>query len=52
VGTWRLRRAKDSVTVAVQPFAPLDRALLPHLEAEAADVGRFLHADATLAIEE
>lgn len=52
VGTWRLRRAKDSVTVAARPFAPLERALLPHLEAEAADVGRFLHADATLAIEE
>src|SRR5258707_176454 len=52
VGTWRLRRAKGSVTVAARPFAPLERALLPHLEAEAADVGRFLHADATLAIEE
>jgi hypothetical protein len=50
VGTWRLAaRASDRLTVAVEPFEPLDGAL-PGLEAEAADLGRFLGATATLAV--
>jgi hypothetical protein len=50
VGTWRLAaRAGDRVTVAVEPFEPLDGAL-PGLEAEAADLGRFLGATATLSV--
>jgi hypothetical protein len=52
VGTWRLLRGRDRVTVAVQPFQRLDRAVAPGLEAEAADVGRFLDADASLAVED
>jgi Winged helix DNA-binding domain len=50
VGTWRLAaRAGDRLTVAVEPFEPLDGAL-PGLEAEAADLGRFLGAAATLSV--
>ena len=52
VGTWRQRRQGQRLTVAVQPFERLDAVLMPYLEAEAADVGRFLGAEARLAIEE
>jgi hypothetical protein len=45
VGTWRLRRRKDSAAVTVQPFEPLDAALLPALAAEVADLARFLAID-------
>jgi hypothetical protein len=41
--------AHASLTVAVEPFEPLDGAL-PGLEAEAADLGRFLDAPATLSV--
>jgi hypothetical protein len=50
VGTWRLLRKGDRVTVAAQPFERLDRAILSAFEAEAADVGRFLGAAATLVV--
>jgi hypothetical protein len=50
VGTWRLAaKAGGRLTVAVEPFEPLDAAL-PGLEAEAADLGRFLGAAATLTV--
>ncbi len=44
VGTWRLRRAGDKrpARAAVEPFEPLDRAVTGPLEAEVADIGRFL----------
>lgn len=49
VGTWRHPRGAAAVTV--QPFGPLDPALVPHLEAEAADVGRFLGSSTHLEID-
>ncbi len=49
-GTWRQERRGDAMTVEVQPFRALDPDVLPELESEAADVGRFLGADATLAV--
>jgi Winged helix DNA-binding domain len=50
VGTWRLAaKAGDRLTVTVEPFEPLDGAL-PGLEAEAADLGRFLAATAALSV--
>jgi Winged helix DNA-binding domain len=50
VGTWRLTAAAGGrLTVAVEPFEPLDGAL-PGLRAEAADLGRFLGAPATLSV--
>jgi winged helix DNA-binding protein len=51
LGTWRQRRARDRVTVELRPFEPLDRALLPGLHAEVADLGRFLGVEAALAVE-
>jgi hypothetical protein len=53
VGTWRQQRTRDGgILVVVRPFERLDRAILPMLEAEAADVGRFLAVTATLSIEQ
>ena len=49
-GTWRQQRRRDRLTVQVEPFESLDRAVLPGLEAEVADLGRFLGAEATLAV--
>jgi hypothetical protein len=50
LGTWRQQRRRDRLAVEVEPFEPLDRALLPAVEAEAADLGRFLGAEATVAV--
>jgi hypothetical protein len=44
IGTWRLRRN----SVIPRLFAPLDPALVPLLEAEAADLGRFLDTECAL----
>ena len=51
VGTWHQQRKGERLTVVVAPFGRLDPAVRPGLEAEAADLGRFLHAEATLAVE-
>jgi winged helix DNA-binding protein len=63
VGTWRSRRSptsrrpgpeapglRDRLAVLVEPFERLDPEALGGLEAEAADVGRFLGAEATLTV--
>jgi Winged helix DNA-binding domain len=50
LGTWRQQRLRDRLAVEVEPFEPLDRALLPGIEAEAADLGRFLGTEATVAV--
>jgi hypothetical protein len=39
---WRINRRRGGLEVAVEPFAELDSAALPGLEAEVADLGRFL----------
>ncbi len=52
VGKWGQQRKRDQLVITVEAFEPLDRAVLPGLEAEAADVGRFLGVDATLAVEQ
>jgi hypothetical protein len=49
-GTWRITRRRAGVEIAVEPFAPLAPAVLAALDAEAADVGRFLGQPATLAV--
>jgi Winged helix DNA-binding domain len=48
-GTWRARRAGGRLEVTVEPFAGrLPRRARPGLEAEAADLGRFLAVEARL----
>ncbi|MGI8336766.1 winged helix DNA-binding domain-containing protein [Actinomadura scrupuli] len=41
-GTWRTRRSARRVGIIVEPFEPLSPAVLAELQAEAADIGRFL----------
>ena len=42
LGTWTTRKRRGDLVVEVDPFDPLDPGILPGLEGEAADVGRFL----------
>lgn len=51
-GRWQLKRGRRSLTVVVTPFVPIPRGRWPELEAEVADVGRFLAQDAVLKLEE
>jgi hypothetical protein len=51
-GTWRARRAGGRLEVAVEPFAGrLPRRARPGLEAEAADLGRFLAVESRLEVD-
>lgn len=45
-GTWRVDRQRDSATLVVEPFAPLDRATRSALEAEGEALLAFTAADA------
>lgn len=46
--TWSIRRKKSKLDVVVEPFADLPKNILPVVEAEAADVGRFLGKEGIL----
>lgn len=50
VARWRVDRSGsgDHVTVAVEPFRPVDHVVASGLAAEVADIGRFLGVEATL----
>ncbi|MCU1659687.1 MAG: hypothetical protein JWO57_4343 [Pseudonocardiales bacterium] len=50
VGTWRLARGTEQVTVEVMPFGELTRAVRTAIDAEVADIGRFLDRRAFLTI--
>ena len=50
VGRWQLARRNGAIAVAVEAFEPLSAVARRQLDAEVADVGRFLDAPATLAI--
>jgi hypothetical protein len=49
-GTWRLHRRRAGVEIAVTPFTPLAPTMRPALDAEAADVARFLGQPGTLLV--
>ena len=51
-GRWQLKRGRRSLTVVFTPFVPLPRGRRQALEAEVADVGRFLGQPAILKLEE
>ena len=51
VGTWRQQRKGNSANVQVRPFERLDDWLMPFLEAETQDIGRFLGLNARLTVE-
>jgi DNA glycosylase AlkZ-like len=50
-GTWRARRAAGRLEVTVQPFGRLPAGTRPGLEAEAADLGRFLRVEVDLGVD-
>ncbi len=50
VGTWRQQRAGERLTVTVFPFGRLPGGIRPGLEAEAADIGRFLGLAGSLTV--
>jgi hypothetical protein len=50
IATWRLGRRRQGFDIAVRPFESLEAGLLPLVEAEGRDVGRFLGAPATLRV--
>jgi hypothetical protein len=47
-GTWKLRRQRSGVDVALEPFEELAAEIQLTLEAEAQDIGGFLGAPARL----
>ena len=49
VGTWRSKRSGRRLSVGLEPFAPLDRAIEEAIAAEIDDIGRFEDLDATIA---
>jgi hypothetical protein len=50
-GTWRARRAGGRLAVTVEPFGRLPAGTRPGLEAEAADLGRFLGVETSLGVD-
>jgi hypothetical protein len=49
-GTWKVKRRKAAQEIMIEPFKPLASSLLPQIEAEVADLARFLGERATLNI--
>jgi hypothetical protein len=47
-GTWKTKQRRSRLEVMIEPFESLDKGLLPLIEAEVADIGRFLGEDAIL----
>jgi hypothetical protein len=50
VGTWKSERRKGQMVVSVEPFEPLAPEVYAGLEAEIADVGRFLEVAITMRV--
>ena len=51
VATWKSQRKKDSINLTVEPFDRLSPEIYPLLEAEAADITRFLGMRTELNVE-
>lgn len=51
VGTWRRERKKSGYTIFIEPFDSISQPLLPALETEVRDIGRFLQQETALQIE-
>lgn len=49
-GVWQAKRYKSRYEIQIDPFEPIPPGLLPHIEAEAADLGRFLGSPAALSM--
>jgi hypothetical protein len=51
-GTWKIQRRGTAIEVIIEPFEPLDPKLTPAIEAEVADIGRFLGLQARLTLKD
>lgn len=51
VGVWSSQRKKNSTAIVVEPFEPFGANLMPKLEAEVQDIGRFLGQKTQLRVE-
>ena len=49
-GTWKVQRRRGRLEVLVEPFEPLSEVMLPSIEVETSNVGRFLRAEAVLVV--
>jgi hypothetical protein len=50
-GTWRVKRRRRHIDVSLEPFEALGPEVQPGIEAEVADLGHFLGAEASLHVE-
>ena len=50
-GVWSSQRKKNSTTIIVEPFEPIPANILPELESEVQDIGRFLGQETQLRLE-
>jgi hypothetical protein len=50
-GTWRVKRRRQHIDVSLEPFEALAPEVQPGIEAEVADLGHFLGAEAGLHVE-
>ena len=48
---WKLEKRRAGLRVVVEPFAALDPAILPSLEAEVKSLGRFLNANSEMRVD-
>jgi hypothetical protein len=51
LGIWRMDRKRKGLAITVEPFEPIGEDVLPGLEAEAQDIGRFLQEDVRLSVQ-
>jgi hypothetical protein len=51
LGTWSIKSYRRRIEILIEPFQRLDSAILPELENEVADLGRFLELSAALVLE-
>lgn len=52
LGTWKTKRRRAHLELLVEPFTSLDDDLRPYIEAEVADIARFLDEEAVLTIQD
>lgn len=51
IGTWKAHKRKQQTTIQVVPFEPFSPQVIDAVQAQAADIGRFLGQDVSLALE-
>jgi hypothetical protein len=49
-GTWKTKQRRANLEIQIEPFQPIADVLLPQIEIEVADLGRFLNKKTTFSI--